>query len=145
MNISRGPPGRMGRTAAHLRVDCTGPGLSAVLAAATKIECVLLYLLARLRVEGDLAYRYPAIVAGVGALVLVVILSRWVRVGCARLSGGHEASPSWSGPRGVSPPPGLPTLSTPALSHSRKPGPSVRLLFVGFFWSYDVACLALCW
>src|SRR5215211_3981797 len=97
MNISRGPPGRMGRTAAHLRVDCTGPGLSAVLAAATKIECVLLYLLARLRVEGDLAYRYPAIVAGVGPLVpVVVILSRWVR-GCARLCGVHEAPPRGPG------------------------------------------------
>ena len=62
-------------------------------ATTAEVKRVLLYLLARLRVEGDLAYRYPAIVAGMGALVLVVILSRWVRVGCARLSGGHEAFP----------------------------------------------------
>ena len=34
----------------------------------------------------------------------------WVHVGCARLLCGHEDVPSWSVPRGVSPPPGLPTL-----------------------------------
>jgi hypothetical protein len=42
---------------------------------------------------------HDAIVAGVGALVLVVvilILTRWVR-GCARLLCGHEDTPSWSG------------------------------------------------
>src|SRR5215211_7575238 len=58
-----------------------------------------------------------ALEAGVGALEagvmrlygVVVIVSGWVRVGCARLCVGHEAPSSWSVPRGVSPPPGLPT------------------------------------
>src|SRR5829696_10463785 len=60
-------------------------------ATTAEIKRVLLYLLARLRVEGDLAYRHPAIVAGTGALVLVVVLlSEWVRVGCARLSAVHR-------------------------------------------------------
>src|SRR5215203_5327898 len=84
MNIRRGPPGRMGRTAAHLRVDCTGPGLSAFGATATEVERVLLRLLARLGVEDDLAYRYPAIVANVGRVV-----GRWVWFGCGRVLGVH--------------------------------------------------------
>jgi len=72
---------------------------------------VLLYLLARLGVNGNRAYRHPAIVAGVGALVLVVvilILSGWVRgargrlihvntscvlAGSGLLLGGHSAGP----------------------------------------------------
>src|SRR5215217_989807 len=67
-----------------------------------------------------------AFVAGVEALEagvmrlygVVVTFGGWVRVGCARLLCGHEAIPSWSVPRGVSPPPGLflfqhPYLSTP--------------------------------
>jgi hypothetical protein len=37
-------------------------------AAAAEVKRVLLYLLACLRVNRNLAYRYPAIVAGVGAL-----------------------------------------------------------------------------
>ena len=41
-------------------------------ATTTEVERVLLRLLARLGVEDELAYRYPAIVAGVGVLVLVV-------------------------------------------------------------------------
>jgi len=70
-----------------------GVGLSAsfVSATAAEVKRVLLRLLARLRVDHDLSKRYPAIVAGVGALVLVVVvLARWVRVGCARLSGVHS-------------------------------------------------------
>jgi DNA-binding SARP family transcriptional activator len=59
-------------------------------------------LLARLRVDHDLPYRHPAIVAGVGALEagvmrlygVVVILGGWVRVGCARLCGVHSEPPS---------------------------------------------------
>ena len=63
--------------------------LSAIRAAAAKVEREFFYLFARFRVEGDLRERHPAIVAGVGALVLVVvILGRWVR-GCARLRGVH--------------------------------------------------------
>ena len=58
-----------------------GAGLSAIRATAAEVERELFYLFARFRIEGDLAYRYPAIVAGVEVLVLVVvILSRWVRV-----------------------------------------------------------------
>ena len=54
---------------------------SFVSTASAKVERELFYLFARFRIEGDLAYRYPAIVAGVEVLVLVVvILSRWVRV-----------------------------------------------------------------
>jgi hypothetical protein len=42
----------------------------------------------------------PAVYAGVGAFVLVVVLlCGWVHVGCARLLCGHEVTPSWSGPR----------------------------------------------
>ena len=63
-----------------------------------EVERVFLCLLARLRVEGDLAYCYPAIVAGTGALQasvvsfysVVVILSEWVCVRCARLSRVHS-------------------------------------------------------
>jgi len=61
-------------------------------AAAAEVERVLLRLLTRLGVDHDLAYRYPAIVAGVGAFVLVVVVltrSGWVRWWCARLSGVH--------------------------------------------------------
>src|SRR5215218_4510289 len=81
MNIRRGPPGRMGRTAAHLRVDCTGPGLSAFGAAATEVERVL----ARLDVDHELPYRYPAIVAGVGCFVR---FPRWLWFGCGRVIHG---------------------------------------------------------
>src|SRR5215207_1616553 len=52
-----------------------------------------------------------AIVAGVGALEagvvrlysVVVLLGRWVRVGCARLCGVHKSS-LWAGLRGVAAP-----------------------------------------
>jgi len=79
--------------ALSLMVDAwaIGTGLSAIRATAAEVKRVLLRLLARLRVDHDLSKRYPAIVAGVGALVLVVVvLARWVRVGCARLSGVHS-------------------------------------------------------
>src|SRR5215217_2546180 len=56
----------------------TGLSASFASATATEVERKLLYLLARLGVDHDLAYRYPAIVAGVGAFVLVVV------VGCSR-------------------------------------------------------------
>jgi hypothetical protein len=65
-------------------------------AAAAKVEREFFYLFTRLRVEGDLPYRHPAVVAGMGT-VLVLVLGRWVRVGCARLLCGHEVAPSWSG------------------------------------------------
>jgi hypothetical protein len=58
----------------------------------------------------------PPVHAGVGALGLVVgimNLSGWVRVGCARLCGGHEAIPSWSGLRGALTPAGPFPLSEP--------------------------------
>jgi len=47
-----------------------GAGLSAIRAAAAEVKRELLCLLARLRVDHDLAYRYPAVVAGVGAQAL---------------------------------------------------------------------------
>jgi len=63
-------------------------------ATAAEVKSVLLYLLARLRVNHNLAYRYPAIVAGVGDLVLVILrLGGWVREGCARLCGVHSVPP----------------------------------------------------
>jgi hypothetical protein len=40
------------------------------LAAAAEVHCELLDLFARFRVENELAYRYPAIVAGVGAILI---------------------------------------------------------------------------
>ena len=67
-------------------------------AAAAKVEREFFYLFARLRVEGDLPYRHPAVVAGMGTLKagvirlygVVLLLSGWVRVGCARLSSVHS-------------------------------------------------------
>jgi hypothetical protein len=41
---------------------------------ATEVQGVLFGLLARLRVDHDLAYADPAIVAGVGALVLAIVV-----------------------------------------------------------------------
>ena len=85
-------------------------------AATAEVKRVLLYLLARLWVESDLAYRYPAIVAGVVTLEtgvvslygVVLLLSGWVRVGCARLSSVHSSVPTflWAGLRGVAAPAG---------------------------------------
>jgi hypothetical protein len=75
--------------------DMHAPLVDVAGTAAAKVEREFFYLFARLRVEGDLAYRHPAIVAGVGALVgddvvvlvemRIMILSRWVR-GYARLT-----------------------------------------------------------
>src|SRR5829696_8436412 len=99
----------MGRTAALLSADCTGPGLSAIRAAAAKVERVLFRLLARFGIDHDLSKRCPAIVAGVGALVLMVmVLGGWVRMRCARLCGVHSSVPTflWAGLRGVQPPAG---------------------------------------
>ena len=45
-------------------------------AAAAKVLRELLSLLARLGVDHDLAYCYPAVVTGVGTLVLVAFLIR---------------------------------------------------------------------
>jgi hypothetical protein len=62
---------------------CTLYALASLRATAAEVLRELLCLLARLGVDHDLAYRYPAIVAGVGVLVLVLvipILSGWVRV-----------------------------------------------------------------
>jgi len=59
---------------------CTLYALASLRALAAEVKRVLLRLLARLRVDHELAYRYPAVVAGVGALVLViVVLSGWGR------------------------------------------------------------------
>src|SRR5829696_6449332 len=73
-------------------------------ATTAEVKRVLLYLLARLRVGHDVVYRYPAIVADVGGLVrLILLLDRWVRVGCARLSSVHSSVPTfvWARSRGV--------------------------------------------
>jgi hypothetical protein len=56
-----------------------GAGLSAIRATTAEVKCVLLRLLAGLGVDHELAKRYPALVAGVGTLSLVVVLSGWVR------------------------------------------------------------------
>jgi hypothetical protein len=62
------------------------------------------------------AKEHPAVHAGVGALeagvvslyAVVVILGRWVRVGCARLSDVHSSVPTflWAGLRGALTPAG---------------------------------------
>ena len=77
-----------------------GPGLSAIRAAAAGVAgfsllVVLVYV----------ADEYPAFKAGAGPLEasvvslygVVVILSGWVRLGCARLLYGHEAPPRGPG------------------------------------------------
>ena len=63
-------------------------------AAAAKVEREFFYLFARLRVEGDLPYRHPAIVAGVG-MALILVLGRWVRGCCV------EGIDGWRYPLGV--------------------------------------------
>src|SRR5215218_23781 len=52
-----------------------GVGLSASFASATatEVEREFFYLFARLRVDHELAYRYPAIVAGVGVVLVVMV------------------------------------------------------------------------
>jgi hypothetical protein len=69
--------------ALSLMVDAwaIGAWLSASFASAatTEVEREFFYLFARLRVEGDLPYRHPAVVAGV-RMILILVLGGWVRV-----------------------------------------------------------------
>jgi hypothetical protein len=74
--------------------------LASLPALAAEVKRVLLCLLARFGVDHELAYSYPAIVAGVRvvlAVVEILISGRWVR-GCARLSRVHSAL-RFCGPR----------------------------------------------
>ena len=101
MYIRRGPPFSPILHTAVLRKNCTwGSRDSLPLslcggAAAAEVKRVLLRLLARPGVDHDLAYCYPAIVAGVR---VVLVFSGWVRMGCARLLCGHEVPPRGPGP-----------------------------------------------
>src|SRR5215210_2696512 len=94
--------------APSLMVDAwlIGAGLSAIRATAAPIGGFPL-----LAVLVHVADEYPAVYAGVGALVLVVILGRWVR-GCARLCGVHRVHSLWSGSREAA------TSSGPSLCHA---------------------------
>jgi hypothetical protein len=56
-----------------------GAWLSAIRATAAEVQSELLYLLARLGVDHDLADRYPAVVAGVRVFLVFGGLVRWVR------------------------------------------------------------------
>src|SRR5688500_9091532 len=95
-----------------------GLGLSAIRAAAAGHANVLDDLAIKV-VPGldNAAKEHPAVHAGVGAQAVetgvvclygvVVILSRWVDVGCARLSSVHSFSSSlWAGSRGALTPAG---------------------------------------
>src|SRR5215208_781998 len=78
---------------------CTLYDLASLHALAAEVLCELLCLLARLGVDHDLAYRYPAVVADVGALVVVEVimfLSGWVR-GSAVDSFTSTSSVGWPG------------------------------------------------
>jgi hypothetical protein len=86
--------------------------LSAIRAAAARHALVLDDLAIKVVLGLDNAAKeHPAIHAGVGALEagvvslysVVVLLGRWVRVGCARLCGVHKSS-LWAGLRGVAAP-----------------------------------------
>jgi hypothetical protein len=79
-----------------------GLGLSAIRAAAARHANVLDDLAIKVVLGLDNAAKeHPAVHAGVGALEagvvrlysVVVILSGWVRLGCARLCGVHSVSP----------------------------------------------------
>jgi hypothetical protein len=110
--IKAGIPRRMPRPAGYLLIFC---------ALAAKVLRVLLDCFSGVLVDDEVADCDPAIVAGVGALVLVVvilILSRWVR-GCARLCGGHGVLSLGPCLGVLVAPPGLPTLATAVLSHVR--------------------------
>jgi hypothetical protein len=96
-------------------------GLSAIRAAVASVGDNSL-----LAIVVYVANEYPTVSAGVGAQALkagvvrlhsvVVILSGWVRVGCARLFGVHSGVLSlWAGLRGVSPPAGPFLYPTPSL------------------------------
>jgi hypothetical protein len=85
-----------------------GLGLSAIRAAAASNGLDDLDLFA-VFADNEMTDEDGAIGAGVGAFKagvmrlygVAAILSGWVRVGCARLCGGHEDAPSWSGLRGA--------------------------------------------
>ena len=68
--------------------------LSAIRATAAEVQGELLRLLAGLVVNDELAYRHPAVVAGVGTPVrtvivaLVVVFGGWARFGCGRVIHG---------------------------------------------------------
>jgi hypothetical protein len=85
-------------------------GLSAIRATAARQALVLDDLAIKVVLGLDkAANEHPAVHAGVGALEagvvrvngVVVIVCRWVRVGCARLCGVHRAPSLWAGLRGV--------------------------------------------
>ena len=84
-----------------------GAGLSAIRALAAKVKCVLLRLLTCPRVDHELTYRYPAIVAGVGAIIPILTCCR---EGISRSGyplGVHSLFPFlWAGSRGVATPAG---------------------------------------
>ena len=77
-----GYPGPGFATVAEMRTPCslTSGFARAKLAAATEIQGELLRLLARIGIDDELAYRYPAIVTDVRGFV-----GRWVRIGCGRV------------------------------------------------------------
>src|SRR5215218_2858549 len=85
--------------------DRTLYALASLRALAAEVKRVLLRLLARLRVDHELAYRYPAIVADVRGFDLVVveimISGRWMRWVRSRLVSGHwRLTLLWSRPFG---------------------------------------------
>jgi DNA-binding XRE family transcriptional regulator len=95
-------------------------GLSAIRAAAARHALVLDNLAIKVVLRLDnAANEHPAVHAGVGALEagvvclygIVLILSGWVRVGCARLCGVHRAPSLWAGLRGVGSTAGANSLS----------------------------------
>src|SRR5215218_10744714 len=74
-------------------------------AATAEVERMLLRLLTRFGVDDHLAYRHPAIVAGVGAIMVAVIMvssgGRWMRY-----SHGRQPPCRLAGSRGVRAPAG---------------------------------------
>src|SRR5829696_1376092 len=62
-----------GRPEGYPGPRCTLYTLASLRALATEVESMLLSLFARLRVDHELRERYPTIVTGVGALVLVML------------------------------------------------------------------------
>ena len=86
---------------------------------------MLFGLLARLRVEDELSYRYPAVVAGVG-----VFVGRWVWFGCRVIHGGLLSR--LSGLRGASNTAGASSLS------------DTRILLQFFAFVYSLEAKILC-
>jgi len=80
--------------------------LSAIRATTAEVQGELLRLLARLRVDHDLAYRHPTVVAGVGALVLVLAFGGWVRWMRGRLIHVNTSSVLAAPPGSLDPPAG---------------------------------------